>query len=103
MNVEFPNLDIRYLPPYSPFLNPMENCFSVLKSAIKRDLQGDAGTDNRVAAWALRVSLIAFREGLLQQAIEVAVPQVTRQVTQNNYAHAQTYLVRCVQNEDIHW
>ena len=27
----FPHRKFVYLPPYSPFLNPIENCFSVLK------------------------------------------------------------------------
>ena len=35
---DFPEVEIKYLPPYSPFLNPIENSFSVLKSAIKRHL-----------------------------------------------------------------
>ena len=39
---DFPEVEIKYLPPYSPFLNPIENSFSVLKSAIKRHLQFNA-------------------------------------------------------------
>ena len=29
-------LDLRYLPPYSPFLNPIENVFSVWKNLVLR-------------------------------------------------------------------
>ena len=32
------NCAIRYLPPYSPFLNPIENCFSIFKSKIREQL-----------------------------------------------------------------
>ncbi|XP_064100877.1 uncharacterized protein LOC135211501 [Macrobrachium nipponense] len=34
----FPKRVIRYLPPYSPFLNPIETCFSVIKVLLKNTL-----------------------------------------------------------------
>ena len=37
------NCSVRWLPPYSPFLNIVENCFSQWKAAIKRDLAASRG------------------------------------------------------------
>lgn len=34
---EFLEVDIIYLPPYSPFLNPVENIFGALKAAVRRN------------------------------------------------------------------
>ena len=34
--IESQNLSILYLPTYSPFLNPIENCFSKWKNSVKR-------------------------------------------------------------------
>ena len=39
----YPDVQFRYLPPYSPFLNPIENMFSVLKNFIKQHLHAAAG------------------------------------------------------------
>ena len=32
------NIQIKYLPPYNPFLNIVENTFSVWEAALKREL-----------------------------------------------------------------
>ncbi|KAG7159526.1 putative DDE superfamily endonuclease domain-containing protein 44 [Homarus americanus] len=32
----YPELNFKFLPPYSPCLNPIENCFSVFKSYLKQ-------------------------------------------------------------------
>ena len=34
---EFLQVDIIYLPPYSPFLNPVENIFAAVKAAVRRN------------------------------------------------------------------
>ena len=41
------------------------------------------------------------REQMLLRAIEAAVPSVTRPVVASEYAHANTYLTRCIQLQDI--
>ena len=38
INESFENLQIRFLPSHSPFLNPIEECFSVFKSHWKQHL-----------------------------------------------------------------
>ena len=44
--LSFPARQFRYLPPYSPFLNPIENCFSTIKACLKRLLNDVVGTCN---------------------------------------------------------
>ncbi|KAG7164078.1 putative DDE superfamily endonuclease domain-containing protein 58 [Homarus americanus] len=39
---EFEDRVIKKLPPHSLFLNPIENCFSVLKATVKRQLNNIA-------------------------------------------------------------
>ena len=99
---DFPEVELKYLPPYSPFLNPIENSFSVLKSAIKRHLQFNAERIHAGDAYAAGLNQTQHREHvMLLRAIEAAVPSVTRPVVASEYAHANTYLTRCIQLQDI--
>ena len=98
---DFPEVEIKYLPPYSPFLNPIENSFSVLKSAIKRHLQFNAERSHAGDAYAAGLNQTQHREQMLLRAIEATVPSVTRPVVASEYAHANTYLTRCIQLQDI--
>ena len=101
IDVEFPQLEIKFLPAYSPFLNPIENTFSVLKSAIKRHLQYDTERSHAQDARAAGRNQVQHREVMLQVAIDAALPSVTREIVANQYAHAATYLTRCILLENI--
>ena len=43
------NISLRYLPPYSPMLNVVEQCFSQWKAALKRDCADVRDQVNRQA------------------------------------------------------
>ena len=101
IDVEFPQLEIKFLPAYSPFLNPIENTFSVLKSAIKRHLQYDTERSHAQDARAAGRNQVQHREAMLQVALDAALPSVTREIVANQYAHAATYLTRCILLENI--
>ena len=68
----------RFLPPYSPMLNIIEECFSVLKAAIKRILAGDMREER------LRIASLPFgakqarRLQILRRAIVAAMPSLTQ-------------------------
>ena len=47
------------------------------------------------------ITLTALRNRTLRQAIHAAVPSVTADIVTANYTHANTYLGRCLQLEDI--
>ena len=46
----FPDNEIKFLPPWSPFLNPIENCFSTLKTHLKHRLNDITNTCTAAAA-----------------------------------------------------
>ena len=101
---EWPNLSIKYLPPYSPFLNPIEECFSVFKAYLKHRLNdiSAANLDNAAAARREGVPLYRRRLQQLRAAVrETLQPSVTREVVAANYQHSNTYLMSCIQLSDI--
>ncbi|KAG7156393.1 putative DDE superfamily endonuclease domain-containing protein 63, partial [Homarus americanus] len=63
---EFEDRVIKKLPPHSPFLNPIENCFSVLKATVKRQLNNIADRCDARAARRHGVTCSMYRERLLQ-------------------------------------
>ena len=94
--------DLKFLPAYSPFLNPIENCFSVLKSDMKQRLnvvQEEAG--NRRAAQEAGMSLVQWRENILKKELTTSMDVITREIFANNYRKANSYLTDCIQSKDI--
>ncbi|KAI7800421.1 hypothetical protein IRJ41_002844 [Triplophysa rosa] len=76
-----PQLTVLYLPPYSPFLNPIEEFFSAWRWKVY-DLQPQA-----------QVPLI--------QAMEEACDQVDAAAVQGWIRHSRRFFPRCLANEDI--
>ncbi|KAG7159351.1 putative DDE superfamily endonuclease domain-containing protein 39 [Homarus americanus] len=97
----YPELNFKFLPPYSPCLNPIENCFSVFKSYLKQYLHREAPRCNAAQARQEGVTLNALRENILQVGVEFALPSVTEHVVSQNYNHVNTYLVQCIERRDI--
>ncbi|KAG7165037.1 putative DDE superfamily endonuclease domain-containing protein 13 [Homarus americanus] len=81
----YPELNFKFLPPYSPCLNPIENCFSVFKSYLKQYLHREAPRCNAAHARQEGVTLNALRENILQVGVEFALPSVTEHVVSQNY------------------
>ena len=82
------NLQVKYLPPYSPFLNPIENCFSVFKHDMKRRpnwIQGEVC--DRRAAVAANMSMASWRKSLKERGITHSIEVISRDITANNYKH----------------
>ncbi|KAG7170623.1 uncharacterized protein LOC121864144 isoform X3 [Homarus americanus] len=96
----YPELNFKFLPPYSPCLNPIENCFSVFKSYLKQYLHREAPRCNAAHARQEGVTLNALREKILQVGVESALPTVTEHVVSQNYNHVNTYLVQCIECRD---
>ena len=88
-----PHVTLRWQPPYSPFLNIVENCFSQWKAAVKRQLA------------EVREQLLTERHerrlATLTQIAEQCVPVVTQGDVQNYFRHMQRYLPACLMMEDI--
>ncbi len=83
---------LRRIPPYSPFLNIVENCFSQWKSRVKRELAAVRHTililphDQRMATLAQ----IAEQEAT-----------VTSDDAASFFRHLQTYIPQCMTRSDI--
>ena len=78
---QHPNFTVLFLPPYSPFLNPIEEFFS---------------------AWRWKVyDLHPLARVALVQAMEEACDQVEATAIQGWMRHARRFFPRCLANEDI--
>lgn len=86
-------ISLRWQPPYSPFLNIVENCFSQWKAAMKRQLSEvrDQMLNERHEQ---RLSTMA-------QVAEQCVGVVTAEDAQAFFRHLQRYLPPCLTQEDI--
>ena len=100
MHEIFPNLEIKYLPSYSSFLNPLEDCFFSLKTYLRIFFQLTA--DQYHSFWqSERTIFQAFRQNLLLFGIENAVSNVSLAVVCQYYNRANSYLIKCIQKEDL--
>ena len=97
----FPHRRFTYLPPYSPFLNPIEECFSVVKSRVKNLLNDDVENCTRARARREGVTLVALRERILEAHLRVAITAITPELCSRLYHQANTYLMKCLNNDDI--
>lgn len=76
-----PNIEPLYLPPYSPFLNPIEECFSKVHQAI----------------CMIRPTL----ERSLLSAVDTAFSSVTAENCEGWIRHARAYNMQCLRREPI--
>jgi hypothetical protein len=83
---------IHFLPPYSPFLNPIEAAFSSLKADVKAQLS-TPGFNIGYTHPARRLAII--------NSINRGLPVITRQKCCAFYRHSYSYLARCIQKMDI--
>ena len=96
---------IKKLPPYSPMLNPIENCFSYIKANVKRKLNVRMAeiTDRRAAA-AAGVTLVQHRRRILRECVTSALDQdevITQQKVQNLFGRLMAYMPACLNREDV--
>lgn len=78
---QHPHFTVLFLPPYSPFLNPIEDFFSAWRWKVY---------DLHPLAW---VALI--------QAMEEACDQIEATAIQGWIRHSRRFFPRCLGNEDI--
>ena len=103
-NAEMPGIHpVRMLPPHSPFLNPIENVFSVFKADLKQRLgQVQQRLDERTAALAAgHRGLTYWRNAILEDLANQAVATVTQHKVRAAYQHSNTFLAACMAREDI--
>lgn len=93
--------DFIYLPPYSPMLNPIEECFSVLKNQIKKLLTGDFKQMRMNIAYLPWGEKTIQRINLLGRVIQRSLPSITQPIVQNCYNHMMLYLPQCILLQDM--
>jgi len=96
---------IKKLPPYSPMLNPIENCFNCVKADVKRKLNVRMHeiVDRRAAAVA-GVTLVQHRRRILRECVTSALDDddtVTQQKVHNLFGRMMAYMPACLNREDI--
>ena len=102
-----PNTELKKLPPYSPFLNIVEQTTSSLKAAIKADISRpkiQREMNNRDEARRQGIPLGHYRTQLLMEALHRNAGTVTvAKCTQwfLLFLFMQTYLPRCINREVI--
>ena len=96
------NLHVKRLPPYSPFLNPIENVFSVLKTHVKQHMAAQQPRiDDRVSAARAAMSLEGWRRRILLDGVEMGLRSVTGDQIAAQYRHSNAFLPACAAKEDI--
>ena len=93
-------MSLLFLPPYSPFLNPIERCFSQVKSHVKKWL---CDNNNRVIATSNLPfgSKGAARSQLLLEAINYAIPHVTTSDVRQYLEYFRRYYQNIFQSQPI--
>jgi transposase len=70
-----------FLPPYSPFLNPIENMFSKWKESVRRSRPTN--------------------ETELMQLIESGATMITESDCESYFRHMLGFLGRCINGEEV--
>ena len=98
-----PNSELRKLPPYSPFLNIVEQAVSALKAAIKADISRpeiQVQMNDRTQARRQGLALGNYRTQLLIQALQRNIGTITVAKCGQLFRFMQTYLPRSKQSKD---
>ena len=96
--------DFRFLPPYSPFINPAERAGSALKAALKLRIQTTAiqrEVADRNLALAANATMEQHRMSVLKREVDASMSVITQQKCFQWVNHTQTYIQRCLQLIDI--
>ena len=99
-----PNSVLRKLPPYSPFLNIVEQAVRALKAATKADISRreiQVQMNDRAEARRQGLALGNYRTQLLLQALPRNISTITVAKCGQWFRLMQTYLPRCINNEAI--
>ena len=93
--------NIVFLPKYSPFLNPIENTFSVLKSKIKIKLNDIVDRCDVTAARRAQTTVANYRTTMLVNILNESVDCITPELCAAEYQHSNEYLRKSLQREKI--
>ena len=90
----------RFLPPYSQFLNPIEEAFNTLKMAIKHELRMRRAEILAIQSLPWGQKSVRRRQ-ILREALVPSIPEVTLNKCSAFYGHMLTFYVPCLAMQDI--
>ena len=99
-----PNSELKKLPPYSPFLNIVEQAISALQAAIKADIgrpEQQEQMNNREEAGRQEIALGNFRTQLLLNTLQRNIGTITAAKCGQWNRLMQTCIPRCLNSEEI--
>ena len=102
--VPAPNTELKMLPPYSPFLNIVQQAISCLKAPNQANisrLEIQRRMDDRDEARVRGTPLGEFRTQQLHEALHRNIDTVTAAKSAQWYRFMQTYLPKCLNREVI--
>mgnify|MGYP003472049458 FL=1 len=85
---------IKFLPAYSPFLNPIENCFNEIKCSIKRALSSQQEL--------LHISSTVAKMETLKNIAKEAIKDLKIRSCADSCNHVMRYMSACLLKEDIY-
>ena len=87
--------------PYSPMLNIMEECISVIKSKIKKKLSIDYRSTMMMISSSVYGSRSLLRRNLLIKVLDESVQEINSGLIINLYNHWIGILGKCLQMQDL--
>ena len=93
------NIQYRFLPRYSPDLNPIENVFGFMKARYKRILATEYGEEMLNTTKLDRGFQMATRDEIMQTAFTRALSSVTVQEVNDYINHAGTFFKKVYNRE----
>lgn len=98
------DLEIKYQTTYSPFLNPIDECFSVFKSNLRHQLNGISAGNPDDADAARQAGQPYYQRRLqpLHAAINAVIEAaVARDDVAATYHQSNSFLMACLLQQDI--
>ena len=102
--VPAPNMGVNMIPPYSAFLNILEQAISCLKAAIKANIscpEIQRRMDDRDEARVRGIPLGEYQTQQLHEALHRNIDTITAAKSAQWYRFMQTYLPKCLNREVI--
>ena len=89
----------RFDAAYSPELNPVEGCFSVIKAFIKSQLRSLNPQSDGEAAQLAGIFLTRFCEDKLASLVQPAITKINRENLRNFYRHVDEWILKACNSE----
>ena len=97
-----PNHEIKFLPPYSPFFNPIENCFNVIKQKVRSSLVSEAIIHrSRQADTAPWGSKMEARRTILVDVLSQAISEINSALVMSFKLETLQYIPKVLNKETL--